>query len=189
VRIATRALWVIGLAAGLVASSEPARAGAAPPPTSSACADEPRLHALDFWLGDWDVFSGNDKDGTNRIRSILHGCAVEELWRDVQGGEGRSLFYFDRASNRWKQVWVTEQGLAIGGTKEKVEQVELTTPTSVRFEGSYPGRSGVTVLDRTTLTRNPDRSVRQLIEVSLDDGATWRATFDAVYRPRKSAQR
>jgi hypothetical protein len=157
--------------------------------TSRSCTSEPRLHALDFWLGRWDVYSGNERDGTNRIVSVLHGCAVEEHWRDVEGSEGQSLFYFDRAGARWKQVWVTEQGLAIGGTKEKSEQTDLTTPTQLRFQGQYPGRDGALILDRTTLTHNPDDTVRQLIEVSFDHGQTWRATFDAIYRRRGSRGR
>lgn len=181
VRIARR--FVPAFAAGLWAAMPIYVDAAATPPSSMrACAAETRLHALDFWLGDWEVFAGSEQAGTNRITAILHGCAIEERWRDMQGGEGRSLFYFDRGGGRWKQVWVSEMGLAIGGTKEKTEQLELTTPTQVRFQGSYPGREGLTVLDRTTLTRNADRSVRQLIEISLDDGATWRTTFDATYR-------
>ncbi len=157
--------------------------------TSRSCTSEPRLHALDFWLGQWDVYSGNEKDGTNRIVRVLHGCAVEEHWRDVEGSEGQSLFYFNRAGARWKQVWVTEQGLAIGGTKEKSEQTELTTPTQLRFQGQYPGRDGAPILDRTTLTHNPDDTVRQLIDISFDNGQTWRVTFDAIYRRHESRGR
>ena len=43
---------------------------------------------------------------------------------------------------------------------------------------------GATYLDRTTLTPRPGGEVRQHIEVSTDQGASWRSTFDAVYRPR-----
>jgi hypothetical protein len=41
---------------------------------------------------------------------------------------------------------------------------------------------GTTVLDRTTLTPLGGGEVRQHIEVSSDRGATWRSSFDAVYR-------
>lgn len=37
-------------------------------------------------------------------------------------------------------------------------------------------------LNRTALTRIEAGIVRQLIEFSRDNGATWRTTFDAVYR-------
>ena len=38
-----------------------------------------------------------------------------------------------------------------------------------------------------TLTPLPDGTVRQVIERSTDDGATWQSSFDAVYRRRPGA--
>ena len=149
----------------------------------AACRDEPRLHALDFWLGHWDVTAGEEPSGHNDIEAILDGCAITEHWLDAQGHAGLSLFWYDRHANRWKQVWVAEQALDAGGMKEKAEVREQTSATQIRFQGRYPGRKpGVTIDDRTTLTReSPDR-VRQLIELSTDGGRTWNPVFDAEYR-------
>lgn len=149
----------------------------------AACGDEPRLHALDFWLGRWDVTAGGKASGRNDIEAILDGCAVTERWLDVRGHAGLSLFWFDRNADRWKQVWVTDQALESGGAKEKAEVRELTTAAQIRFQGQYPGRAaGTIILDRTTLTREAPDRVRQLIEVSRDGGRIWTAVFDAVYR-------
>jgi hypothetical protein len=149
----------------------------------AACGDEPRLHALDFWLGRWEVTAGGQPSGRNAIEAILGGCAVTEHWLDVDGNAGLSLFWYDRNADRWKQVWVTEQALLPGGAKEKTEVRELTTPAQIRFQGRYPARApGVTIEDRTTLTREAEGRVRQLIEVSKDGGKTWTAVFDAEYR-------
>jgi hypothetical protein len=149
----------------------------------AACRDETRLHALDFWLGHWNVTVDGEPSGRNDIEAILDGCAVTEQWLDVQGRAGLSLFWYDRHADRWKQVWVTEQALEAGGTKEKIEVRELTSATQIRFQGSYPGRMpGVTIDDRTTLTREAPDRVRQLIEVSKDGGVTWSPVFDAEYR-------
>ena len=41
---------------------------------------------------------------------------------------------------------------------------------------------GITIDDRTTLTREAPDRVRQLIEISKDGGRTWLAVFDAEYR-------
>ena len=150
---------------------------------AAGCRDEPRLHALDFWLGHWDVTASGEPSGRNDIAPILDGCAVTERWLDVEGHPGLSLFWFDRNADRWKQVWVTDQALVPGGAKEKTEVRELTTPTQIRFQGRYPGRApGVIVEDRTTLTREADGAVRQVIEVSKDGGKTWMTGFDAEYR-------
>jgi hypothetical protein len=156
---------------------------------SAALADEcrqsPRMHALDFWLGQWDVSQGGQLVGTDTVEATLNGCAILEHWRDAEGGQGTSLFYYDRGADRWKQVWVTEQALAVGGTKEKIEQVEFTASGRIRFQGQYLAHEHErTITDRTTLTREKDGAVRQVIEISQDAGRTWRTIFDAVHRHR-----
>ncbi|MGH8240311.1 MAG: YybH family protein [Steroidobacteraceae bacterium] len=141
------------------------------------CRQSPRMHALDFWIGRWDVLQGGQLVGTNTIESTLNGCAVLEHWRDVEGGEGTSLFYYNQSEDLWKQVWITDHALQIGGTKEKIEQKEHTASGRVRFQG----------IDRTTLTRQDAGKVRQLIESPAEDGKTWRTTFDAICQ-RSSSQ-
>jgi hypothetical protein len=58
------------------------------------CRDSPRMHVLDFWLGQWDVSQGGQLVGTNTIETTLDGCAIFEHWRDADGGKGTSLFYY-----------------------------------------------------------------------------------------------
>ena len=146
----------------------------------SLCDDEPGFHELDFWLGAWDVFADQQKVGTNRIEKILEGCAISENWVDVEGHQGKSLFYYQSATQRWKQVWITEQATLPGGLKEK-ELIERFKDGGVRFQGEIPLADGRVYLDRTTLTPLPNDRVRQVIEVSRDAGQTWRVNFDAEY--------
>jgi hypothetical protein len=145
------------------------------------CEQDPAYHKLDFWVGNWDVFDSHDgtKGGTNKIEKILDGCALVENWHelDPQGSDGKSLFYYQKATKQWKQVWVT----AMGPMKEKRLTQELPDG-GVRFQGEIPHPDGSSHLDRTTLTPiNKDR-VRQVIEISRDQGKTWEVTFDAEYR-------
>jgi hypothetical protein len=174
------ALLAICLAAPVASASDASESGR----QASGCGHAERLRALDFWLGRWTVTSEGETAGTNIIEPVLNGCAVTERWTGANGHAGFSLFYFDRHADAWKQVWVTDDSLRVGGTKEKIEQHALTSPSRIRFQGQYPGRQpGATVSDRTTLTRLPDGSVRQLIEVSTDGGKSWKTTFDGLYRP------
>ena len=139
---------------------------------------------LDFWLGDWEVKSPAGKnEGRNLVSPAADGCGVEESWHDADGSTGRSLFFYDRAAARWKQVWVT----STGEWKEKVEQPSAV-PGAVRFAGELPRPGGGTLLDRTTLTPLPDGRVRQVIEQSPDGGKSWRA-WEGVYtrQPRAPA--
>jgi hypothetical protein len=155
------------LAAGAAAAAE------------SPCRSDAGYAALDFWLGDWEVYVGERLDGTNHIEKVLGGCAVVENWKDADGSEGRSLFFYNRHSGAWKQVWIDE----VGTLKEKARMAD-PAPGAVRFQGEVQARDGTTLLDRTTLTRLDGGRVRQVIEVSRDHGATWRTGFDAVYVPR-----
>lgn len=155
------------------------------PQDAPTCAEVAGFQALDFWVGEWEVFVGETKVGTNRIEKVLDGCAVTESWIDVNGGEGRSLFYYQPVIDRWKQVWVTGAATRPGGVKEKT-LIERSTGR-LRFQGTIPTGDGE-YLDRTTLTRQPDGTVRQHIEVQ-PPGGEWRTTFDAIYRPAAGATR
>jgi hypothetical protein len=136
-----------------------------------------RVDALDFWLGSWDVRNMDGSiAGTNIIESALDGHVVLEHWRSADGGEGKSLFYYEPSGRTWNQVWVTSAYV-----KEKV--LVTATDDSLRFEG-YVLVDGRKLPDRTTLTLLRGGDVRQLIEHSLDGGATWVASFDAVYQRR-----
>ncbi len=53
----------------------------------------------------------------------------------------------------------------------------------VRFQGRVYAEDDKSYLDRTTLTVLGGGRVRQIIEVSMDEGTSWRAVFDAEYRP------
>jgi len=159
----------------------PAFAQTAPPKaaTPKPCASEPAYHKLDFWVGRWDVFDqqGGARDGTNLIEKILQGCALVENWHDADGSEGKSLFYYQKATKQWKQVWVTD----VGPMKEK-RLIEDLQGGGVRFQGEIPHPDGTSHLDRTTLTPQPHDRVRQVIEISRDGGKTWETVYDAEYR-------
>jgi hypothetical protein len=125
---------------------------------------------LDFWVGDWEVASPTgEKQGTNHIEKVLGGCAIIENWRDVEGHEGKSLFYFEPNSKQWKQVWTTDQG----AIKEKV-MLRGFAGKGMQFQGELKRKDGRgTYLDRTTLIPLTDGRVRQVIEISFDGGKSW----------------
>jgi hypothetical protein len=171
-------LRALGIILALLVVPHPSRAQAATPPPGSAagCDTIPAYHALDFWVGEWIVSAGGQVVGRNRIEKVVHGCALIENWTDATGIDGKSLFYYHRVRQDWKQVWVDP-----GGVKEK-HLVARYPDGSVRFQGELPRPNGAFVLDRTTLSPLADGSVRQVIEQSVDGGKTWLVGFDAVYR-------
>ena len=149
--------------------------------TPPGCDEVEVYRALDFWVGEWDDYIDNRLVVQNLIDKTLDGCAIFEHWRASDGGEGKSLFFVDY-DGHWAQIWVSQWAMTPGGVKEKV-MVDDPPDGAVRFQGVVRHPEAGAWLDRTTLTPAEDGSVRQLIEISRDNGATWSPTFDAIYRP------
>lgn len=166
----------------LLAAGSPPAHGPTPSAASRPCRTGTAATALDFWIGEWDVYVGEALVGTNRVEPLLDGCAMVEHWRDCEGGEGKSLFAYDARRQSWSQVWVTGDTSVAGGIKQK--RLVAYAAGTVTFQGDLVGPNGAAYFDRTILTRRPDGSVQQQIQVSTD-GVNWRTTFDAIYRQRR----
>jgi hypothetical protein len=88
--------------------------GPTPDGQSTGCKAAP-YHQFDFWLGNWDVYNGQNKlAGTNVVRSRLGGCVVEENWTGGTLGRGRSLNFYDAATRTWSEMWVSSGGCPTG---------------------------------------------------------------------------
>ena len=174
---ANRSLAFGACVAALAAAAPAARAEDA----ATRCEQRSEYQRLRFWLGRWDVVVAGKPAGRDTIAAVLGGCAILENWTEPDGSEGKSWFYYDPASARWKQVWITDRAWQLGGTKEKAE---LPGPEAgpLRLQGVLVAPDGRRILDRTTLTRNADGTVRQVIETSIDAGLTWTSRWDALYR-------
>ena len=149
-------------------------AGQTPP--ANAC-DAEEYRAFDFWVGEWSVTGPQGAQaGTNRIESILSGCALQENWVGASGNVGHSYNAYDRSRRVWHQTWVDNTGLILrleGGM----------TDHGMVLRGETLGQDGGTVQHRITWNRvdgDPDR-VRQHWESSTDGGETWSTAFDGLY--------
>jgi hypothetical protein len=172
---------VVSLFAALAVAQTPSTPAV---PGPHYCEKDPAYHKLDFWVGNWDVYDSHDGSlgGTDLVEKVLDGCAIVENWHELSpdGADGKSFFYYQKATSQWKQVWVT----AVGPMKEK-KLIEEYKDGGVRFQGEIPHLNGGSHLDRTTLTPISPDKVHQVIEISRDGGKTWEVAFDAEYRRRK----
>lgn len=145
-------------------------------PASASCS-EAGYRAFDFWLGDWDVTSNGQPAGSNSITRILDGCALQEEWQGAgaAGVRGKSFNVYDKANGSWHQTWVDSTGTLLvldGGLVDG----------AMVLSGERPAPDGKgTALHRIAWTANEDGSVRQLWEVSRDDGENWSVLFDGHY--------
>ena len=153
-----------------------------PVPATPCSAAEYRQ--FDFWIGDWNVTSGDQPAGTNSIHSIHGGCALQENWQGHgEGGiSGTSFNIYDKSTGRWHQTWVDGSGTLLlldGGLRDGVMVLSGQRPAS---DGSGMAQH------RISWTPNPDGSVRQLWEASKDDGGSWTVLFDGLYSNAAATQ-
>ena len=145
------------------------------------CRFDARWRAMDFWVGDWNVFNTKGQQvGTNSIHPIDGGCVVQERWTDAVGGTGGSMNFFDAATGKFTQVWVDAQG-------NYLEMKGGTMDGSMVIAGDSVARDGKKTLTKMTLTPLPDGRVRQFFETSADAGKTWTASFEGFYVRRTAA--
>jgi len=148
---------------------------AAQAPPATPCEQGGSYDDFDFWVGSWDVFMPNGAQaGTNRIDRDEAGCLLVEHWTGAQGGTGTSVNFYDPDRARWRQLWVSSNGVVIeieGGLRG----------ASMVLEGRLVSAAGASQPFRGTWTPNADGSVRQHFEISSDGGATWATWFDGRY--------
>lgn len=140
------------------------------------CDTMPRARDMDFWVGEWDVYTtAKQQAGKSSIQRILSGCVVLENWSGTQGDNGKSFNWYNTTTKEWQQTWVADQAYATeyrGGKREGDTMTLLANTVTA---------AGVPALSRLTLTRLDDNRVRQLFEQSTDSGKTWAITTDLIY--------
>lgn len=105
---------------------------------------------------------------------------MQENWSAAGGPyTGTSYNFYNTTSGKWQQLWIDSQGgnLQLEGEWNGAAMILQSQPAK--------NQKGEMQLDRITWTPNPDGTVRQLWEVSVDDGRTWTAAFDGMYRRKK----
>ena len=174
---------ILSLASLLLTQAAAAQTSPAQPAAPPSCTG-PEHAALDFWVGDWDVYP-NGKDNLvahSKIEKLYNGCAIRENWMPLRGNGGGSLSGFDPATGRWHQTWIGSAPGVVGFEGGPADGKMVLTGW---WAGSGPnGEDGLT---RMTYSRVEGGAVRQHGEFSADHGVTWQPSFDFIYRPHDSA--
>lgn len=183
---------IFGLIVGCAKPAPPAapQPTAAPSTTPSAACATPEHRQLDFWIGDWDVTirarAAPDKDewgeakGTQRIESILGGCAISETFT-AEGPQtpwaGRSYSSWQPQKKAWRQTWVDDQGSYLAFTGG-VEDGVFTLHGEPRTVGDKTIEMRMVFLDVTAT------SLRWEWQRTEDGRATWLTMMVIDYRKR-----
>ncbi|HEV8329848.1 MAG TPA: hypothetical protein VGQ22_00385 [Steroidobacteraceae bacterium] len=169
------ALAAVGIAFIASAVAAPAAATLTSPHCSAG-----EYHQLDFWIGDWDTFETDTPGGPSmaraRVEPIAQGCAIRELYEQVDGLVGDSILSYDPVRKQWQQTWVTNRGsiMALWGNFKDGALI---------LEGETHLRDGKSVMQRITW-KAQDNGVRESAVLSKDGGKTWTAAFDVLFLAR-----
>jgi hypothetical protein len=142
-----------------------------------ACADAAH-HGFDFWIGRWNVVETKDGKpaGQSLIESLYLGCAIRENWTEA-GYAGGSLNTYDASTGKWRQTWTDSTNSwreFVGGMEDGKMVLVARRPMK-----ADPAK---VLLERMIFTPNPDGSVRQYSDASIDEGKTWTQRYDYTYR-------
>lgn len=167
-------VWTI-LSAAYAASvlAEPSTAAVPQTPKRSHCEAEV-YRQLDFKLGSFDVTTGDGEPaGKATVESVLSGCMLVEHWHGASGRRGQIHFYFDRAAKGWHMSIVLDDGesLTLTGTLAGGAMVFTGVGRFENFQG----------LHRMSWSPLPNGGVRQVWELSPDNGGTWETDFIGLY--------
>lgn len=170
----TNSKFAFALATGAAYIAAPAFAASLPTLTTTACADNPKYHELDFTLGKWQVTT---LEGARRsvvtMASVLDGCAIYEVWARPAGekGNGKAFLTFSEYLGKWTYYWVSDKGAAI------IYTGELVAPGNMRFVTEFPTEKGMRRRHWSLITK-PNGGVRELSRITDDDGESWRTEYD-----------
>ncbi|MFI5163232.1 MAG: hypothetical protein ACHQHN_18275 [Sphingobacteriales bacterium] len=147
----------------------------------SPCADEPRTHDFDFWIGEWDVYpTGADKlAGHSVVQSISGGCGLLENWTDMQGGSGKSVNYYNLAEHQWQQDWIGSGG----GAQRYLNGVYKDG--AMQFTYEFADKQGNKKTGNFKFYNIDKNTVRQYQDVNNDDGKTVTVSYDLTYVRKK----
>jgi hypothetical protein len=137
--------------------------------------DDP-ARQFDFWLGEWVVRDADgERVGSNVIRRVHDGAALEEQWVGASGVTGSSLSTYDAAEAAWVQCWVDAAGRFIhlaGGFEDGAMHLEATPSTADADRVPFRGR------------RTPAAAARAVQHFDVaPDGGDWQPWFHGIYEP------
>lgn len=140
---------------------------------------------FDFWIGEWNVYAKNGKlAGTSKITEILDNCVILEEWisSGTQQGlqfSGKSFNSYNALTKQWQQNWVDNTG----GTTEYL--IGFFSNNVMQFESRpFLSTNNVLSIRRLSFFKLEKNKVRQLGEISSDEGKTWKVEFDLEYRKK-----
>lgn len=139
------------------------------------CRYSEQARQFDFWIGEWNVKSTSGQPaGSSSIQLMLNECVIYENWTSAppQNYAGKSFNLFNSTTGKWMQTWVDDKGAVIEFVDGEYKDNKLVFVTKPNPQNQ---------ITRLTFFNLEPNLVRQLFEVTTDDGKTWATTTDLLY--------
>lgn len=139
------------------------------------CRYSEQARQFDFWIGEWDVKSATGQQaGKSSIQLMLGECVIYENWTSAppQNYSGKSFNLYNAATGKWMQTWVDDKGAVIEFINGEYKDNKLVFVTNPDPQNQ---------ITRLTFSNLESNLVRQLFEVTNDDGKSWKTTTDLYY--------
>lgn len=143
------------------------------------CEKEAEYAEFDFWVGDWEVYSGDNYEllvGWNLIEKLAAGCLISESWTNSSNGKGYSYRFFDPHEGNWKMLWVAN-GYSVEAKGGRQNENEILMEGTIHYFASE-----MITGFRVRFTNNGDGTVRQFAEQYDSKRDQWDVWFDGQYR-------
>ena len=152
---------------------------------SKPCSD-PVYRQFDFWIGEWEAFGPKGKKaGDSKISTVLDSCVILEEWTStaVVNGlryAGKSFNTYNAVTGQWQQTWVDNAAASTEYLVGKFEADRIIFQTNP-FKFS---KDTIATRKLTFFNLGKDK-VRQLGELSKNNGQDWITEYDLEYRRKK----
>jgi len=147
----------------------------------------PVYRQFDFWIGEWEAFgTSGKKAGDSKISAILDSCIILEEWTStaVNNGfryAGKSFNTYNASTGQWQQTWVDNAAASTEYLVGKFEKDKIIFET-----GSFKFSKDTMAVRKLTFFNLGKDKVRQLGEITKNNGQAWITEYDLEYR-RKTA--
>nr|WP_321237328.1 hypothetical protein [uncultured Psychroserpens sp.] len=142
---------------------------------ANPCKFDENYRAFDFWVGEWNVYSQNQKIAESSITNSNGDCGILENWMPIGSNGGNSISYYDNVDKKWKQNWVA------GGNVSHYEESKTETDGNMFLIAKGKGPW----FRMTWYYNTTDDTVRQVQELSNDQGENWTIAFDGLYKRKQ----
>ncbi len=152
---------------------------------NSPCSN-PVYREFDFWIGDWEAFATNGKKaGDSKISVILDSCIILEEWTSTAANNGfryagKSFNTYNASTGQWQQTWVDNAAASTEYLMGKFETDKIIFETN-----PFKFSKDTTAIRKLTFFNLGKDKVRQLGEITKNNGQAWITEYDLEYRRKK----